>query len=62
MKTKLLEKLLEAAAAHGKRSEPDHEVGDLQDILRSCWQLLTSEQQRKAYEKHEEIVTEWLAG
>src|SRR4051794_27911070 len=32
----LLQLLLEAAERHGRDSEPDHEVGDLQDL---CWEL-----------------------
>lgn len=43
-----LEVLIEAAKQHGEDSEPDHEVGDLQDFLRAMWELLTPEQ-RLAY-------------
>ena len=43
-----LETLIEAAKQHGEDSEPDHEVGDLQDFLRAMWELLTPEQ-RLAY-------------
>jgi hypothetical protein len=39
-----VEKLIEAAAAHGRDSEPDHEIGDLQDFLRLAWSLMTDEQ------------------
>lgn len=35
-----IEKYIQAAKQHGEDSEPDHEVGDLQDILRSVWPLL----------------------
>ena len=31
-----LESVLAAAKQHGKDSEPDHEVGDLQDCLRAA--------------------------
>jgi len=31
-----LQLILQAAAAHGESSEPDHEVGDLQQALRSA--------------------------
>lgn len=37
---KIIERLLELAALHGLDSEPDHEVGDLQDLLRAVWKLL----------------------
>jgi hypothetical protein len=36
-----LQRLLEAAAAHRRQSDPEYEVGDLQEILRSCWWLLS---------------------
>ena len=41
-----LERLIEAARRHGEDSEPDHEVGDLQDILRAAWEELTPDQRR----------------
>ena len=28
----------------GEESEGDHEIGDLQDLLRAAWSLLTEEQ------------------
>lgn len=43
-----LETFIEAAQQHGEDSDPDHEVGDLQDYLRAMWELLTPEQ-RLAY-------------
>jgi hypothetical protein len=33
-----------AAFVHGEESEGDHEVGDLQDLLRAAWDLMTEEQ------------------
>jgi hypothetical protein len=33
-----------AAFVHGEESEGDHEVGDLQDLLRATWDLMTEEQ------------------
>ena len=39
-----LDRLLRSAEAHGIESEPDHEVGDLQDILRAAFGKLTDEQ------------------
>ena len=33
-----------AAFVHGEDSEGDHEVGDLQDLLRAAWGLMTEEQ------------------
>jgi hypothetical protein len=33
-----------AAFVHGEHSEGDHEVGDLQDLFRAAWGLMTEEQ------------------
>lgn len=43
-----IEFYIAAAQQHGEDSDPDHEVGDLQDHLRTMWRLLTAEQ-RKAF-------------
>ena len=57
--TELLSKLLEGAEAHGINShEPGHEVGDLQEILSSCWAEMSDEQRNKVYEQHKGIVEE----
>lgn len=40
----LVEKIIQAAKTHGDESEPDHEVGDLQDALREAWKRMTPEQ------------------
>lgn len=39
-----LQQYLDAAKEHGNVSEPDHEVGDLQDALRVAWGLMTAPQ------------------
>ena len=39
-----LQLILQAAAAHGESSEPDHEVGDLQQALRAAWDLMDAAQ------------------
>src|SRR3954454_16560550 len=36
-----LEALFALARRHGERDDPDHEVGDLQDLCRALWDLLT---------------------
>jgi hypothetical protein len=36
-----------AAQAHGENSDPDHEVGDLQDCLREMWELLSADQRQR---------------
>lgn len=60
MTTDLLDKLFAAARAHGEQSEPDHEVGDLREVLASCWCCLTPDQRRSVYDKHQELVAEWV--
>lgn len=41
----ILEKLITAADNHGEDSgDPDHTVGDLQDLLRSAWEIMTVSQ------------------
>ena len=60
MATVQLERMFAAAEAHGHASEPDHEVGDLQAVLESCWRRLTPEQRSEVYLEHEDLITEWL--
>ena len=60
MAKELLDKLLAAAEAHGHESVPDHEAGDLRDILTSCWQRLTPAQRHEVYAEREDVVAEWL--
>lgn len=43
--TTSIEAYLDAAKTHGEDSEPDHEVGDLQQYLRAAWAIMTPEQQ-----------------
>jgi hypothetical protein len=45
MKT-IPQKLFDAADNHGEDSEPDHTVGDLQDLFSAAWNLMTAEQKQ----------------
>ena len=47
-----LEALLAAAEEHGLESEPDHEVGDLQDLLRACWSRLGEADRAALHAEH----------
>jgi hypothetical protein len=38
-----IEDVLDLAEAHGQDSDPDHEVGDLQDVCRRLWQYIPPE-------------------
>ena len=40
----LHEKLLAGATLHGENDAPDHEAGDLQDVLRVALDLMSAEQ------------------
>ena len=42
-----VEHYINAAAQHGEDSEPDHEVGDLQEFLRAAWNLMSADQRVK---------------
>lgn len=57
-----VETLILAAEEHGKQSEPDHEVGDLQDMLRTCWAFLSIAAKRKVLDNHRELISTWLEG
>jgi hypothetical protein len=47
----LLDQLLNSAKWHGQDSDPDHEVGDLQDDLREAVKFLTPDQVQELYVK-----------
>lgn len=51
-----IETYISAAQQHGEDSEPDHEVGDLQDMLRVVWKLLTP-QQKAAFRESEAALS-----
>ncbi|UGY15222.1 hypothetical protein HAP48_0042975 [Bradyrhizobium septentrionale] len=57
----VIEDIIEAAAKHGRESEPDHEVGDLQDLLRVAWKIMEP-RQRIRFWNHDtttELLKEW---
>jgi hypothetical protein len=56
----LLDEIFSAARRHGQDSEPEHEVGDLQDALSVAWNLLTPAQQQQVYEAHFRDHDRWL--
>lgn len=55
-----IEFYIETAQRHGTDSEPDHEVGDLQDFLRAMWEILSPEQRVAYAQSHDVRAT--LAG
>ncbi|VTU44135.1 hypothetical protein [Variovorax sp. RA8] len=42
-----IQRVLIAAQQHGENDGPDHEVGDLQDVLRAAWSLMSLEQRNQ---------------
>lgn len=53
-KTLILQKLFNAADNHGEDTgEPDHTVGDLQDLLRKSWDLMLPSQKLALLESSE---------
>jgi len=50
--------LLNAASNHGGESEPDHEIGDLQDVVASAWRIMSQKQRAQLLVDCEELA-EW---
>jgi hypothetical protein len=48
----LLQEIVDAAERHGRVSDSDHEVGDLQDALRGAWSMLTPAQRKSLHRTH----------
>lgn len=46
---KLVEEILGSAAQHGSDSEPEHEIGDLQDALRAAWTKLSPQDRQEVF-------------
>lgn len=56
-----LQMLLAAATNHGNISEPDHEVGDLQELLSAAWSIMDEPQREQLLKSPEaSSVLEWL--
>lgn len=56
-----IEVILEAARLHGQESEPDMEVGDLQELARALWKILTPKQRQQitSDETYVDLVATW---
>lgn len=39
-----IEDIISAAETHGSFEDPDHETGDLQNVLRAAWAIMTIDQ------------------
>jgi hypothetical protein len=58
---KSLQRILDAARRHGEESDPDHETGDLIDVLRAVWPLVPPNQRRRVMkgERIAGLLEEW---
>jgi hypothetical protein len=56
----LTERIVRAARIHGQESDPEHEVGDLQDALRLAFKYLPEDQQEQVLEELAEYNETWL--
>lgn len=54
-----LQELLDAARRHGERSDPEHEVGDLQDLLTACWKRLAPRDRLGVVKESWELLHNW---
>lgn len=52
----LVEKVIELAAQHGEESEPQMEVGDLQEALRIAWKVMSRQQRGQAFNEIRAMV------
>lgn len=48
-----VELFISKATEHGEDSEPDHEVGDLQDYFRTAWEMMTPKQRMSFNKKYD---------
>lgn len=50
-----LEELFASARQHGEESDPEHEVGDLQQLVGLCWERLSPAQREEAAREFEAL-------
>lgn len=55
----LAKKLMDAAQRHGEQSAPDHEVGDLQQIISRCFEEMTASQVRSVMRIFTNLLNDW---
>ncbi len=56
-----LDRILSAAEKHGLDGDPDMEVGDLQQLARDLWKVLTPDQRKNfvGYSRLGATVVDW---
>lgn len=59
METPTLQQVLDAAKRHGERTEPDHEVTDLQDLLWATFARMPDDLAATVLDDWADFVNEW---
>jgi hypothetical protein len=54
-----LDLILAAAEIHGEEADPEHEVGDLQEVIYEMWSVLTDDQKAVVVASTAELVDTW---
>jgi hypothetical protein len=54
-----LDLILAAAEIHGEESDPEHEVGDLQGVIYTMWNVLSDDQKAVVVASTAELVDQW---
>jgi hypothetical protein len=48
--------LINSANNHGRESDPDHEIGDLQDVVALAWRIMSQKQRSQLLVDCEELA------
>ena len=56
---KALDLALDSARVHGEQSEPDHEAGDLAELVEALFAEMTEDQRKRALAKYGEGRSYW---
>jgi hypothetical protein len=56
-----LDRIITGALNHGLAEEPEHETGDLVQVLRSCWSKLTPGQRQEVLAENHDVLG-WVFG
>ena len=59
--TELFERIKRAADLHSENDDPDHAVGDLQDVLQAALEIMTADQRQElvARIEQDDLLVEW---
>lgn len=54
-----LDLILAAAEIHGEEGDPEHEIGDLQEVIYAMWKVLSEEQKVVVVASTADLVDTW---